>query len=200
VNRPDDRIHILTNRWVVVDPRFGRGDDCFVEMDLGCGKGGLALALAQRFPQRLVVACDVMLGRLRKVVNKARFAGLANIEIVRANGFDLLAYQVPPASVHRIHLVCPDPWPKKRHSARRLVNTEFLRRVVRVLAPAGVLHLATDDEEYCEHMLAAVSRIPSLRADASGEAIADVTDIVTEFEKRWNQRGVRVPHFAFVRS
>lgn len=191
-------IHILTNRWHVIDPLPGHQRTCAVELDLGCGKGALALAMAQRFPDRLVIACDVMLGRLRKVVASARRAGLTNFEVVRANSLDLTAYQLPPSSIDRIHVICPDPWPKKRHQGRRLLNTDFMRRAVRVLKPGGVLHLATDDAGYREFMLEAAAGVPMLVQDRSGRAIADIADIKTGFEMKWNRRGVDVPHAAFV--
>lgn len=194
----NEDIHILTNRWQVIDPTFGRGGDCPVEMDLGCGKGALALEMSRRFPERLVLACDVMLGRLRKVLATAQREELANFEVIRANSLDLTAYQLPPSSVDRIHVICPDPWPKKRHQARRLLNADFMRRTVRALKPGGVLHLATDDVPYREFMLAAVAAVPTLELDASGETIADIADIKTGFELKWNRQGVEVPHVAFV--
>lgn len=196
---PAVSFHLLTNRWEVIDPRFGMPPGCPVELDLGCGKGGLSLAMAERFPERMVLACDVMLGRLRRLANKAQRLGLANCAILRANSLDLVAYQLPPASVQRIHVVCPDPWPKNRHRARRLVTTDFLRRAARVLVPGGILHLATDDDDYRRFMLAAVEKLPEFRRDASGEALADIADLRSEFEKKWHAEGKNVPHFAYRR-
>ncbi|MDT8389549.1 MAG: methyltransferase domain-containing protein [Lentisphaeria bacterium] len=194
----NEGVHILTNRWQVIDPAFGRRGACAVEMDLGCGKGALAVEMARRFPDRLIVACDVMMGRLRKVLATARREGLANLEVVRANSLDLTAYQLPPSSVDRIHVVCPDPWPKRRHQARRLLNADFMRRVVRVLKPGGGLHLATDDADYYDFMLEAAAGAPLLKLDSTGKAIADIADIKTGFELKWNGQGIDVPHVVFV--
>lgn len=195
----DADINILTNSWRTIEPRFGRPASWPVELDLGCGKGGLSLTLAERYPERVVLACDVMLGRLRRVANKARSRGLANVILLRANSLDLVAYQLPPACANRVHLICPDPWPKARHRARRLVNTDFLRRVARVLVPGGVLHVATDASDYRDAMLAALTDLPDFYPVPDRHVIADIADIKTEFEQRWNRQGTRVPHDAFIR-
>jgi len=197
--KPDDHVHMLTNRWVTIDPWFGRPRRP-LELDLGCGKGGFAIALAERHPERLVLAGDVMIGRLRRVVNKALQRGIDNFEVLRANSLDLVGYQLPDACADRVHVLCPDPWPKARHRCRRLVNGDFLVRVARVLVPGGVLHLATDDPAYLEFMLAAIRPLPFFVRDQDGATIADLGGLRTEFELNWLRQGKTVPHLAFVRQ
>ena len=192
-------IHILTNSYQTYDPRSGRAP-CPVELDLGCGKGGLTLEMAARFPDRLVLGVDVMLGRLRRVERKVEQRGLANVELLRADNLDLVGYQLPDGCISRLHILCPDPWPKQRHRGRRLVTSEFLGRVARVLRPGGVLHLSTDEADYIRFMQEAIAPLPWFRPADPAAALADVADIRTEFEAQWLAQGRTVPHLVFTRT
>ena len=136
-------LHILTNSYAVIDPLFGRPAGTFVEMDVGCGRGGFTLALAQRYPERLVLGTDVMLGRLRKIDAKAGKRGLQNLELLRASHTEMLGHQLPDSCIDRLHYLCPDPWPKSRHRAKRVASTDFFVRIARVVKPGGILHIAT---------------------------------------------------------
>lgn len=187
-------IHILTNTYQRIDPRFGRPPR-LLELDLGCGKGGLSLGIAARYPDRLILAADVMIGRLRRVRNKARLAGLTNLELLRASNQDLVAFLLPDNCVSRVHVLCPDPWPKARHRHKRLVTTEFVTRVARVLAPGAVFHLSTDHAPYLEAIKTVLRGVDFFEQD--NDAIDDIRDIRTEFELRWQKRGRTVPHLAY---
>ncbi len=187
-------IHILTNTYCVVDPCFARGP-CPVELDMGCGKGRFLLELAQRYPERMIVGSDVMLGRLRRLQRKVERLGLENVELLRAENLELAAFQLPDRSVHRVHLLCPDPWPKARHRGRRLITSEFIGRLLRVLAPGGILHVATDHAPYLETIEAVVEQAPGLEPAPS--AIADIADVRTDFELQWLAEGRRVPHLSY---
>ncbi len=187
-------IHILTNTYRVIDPWFG-GPRRPIELDMGCGKGGFLLALAERRPDRLVLGSDVMLGRLRRVARKIERRGLCNVELLRAENFELAAFQLPDGCIQRVHILCPDPWPKGRHRARRLITSEFLGRLARLLAPGGVVHLATDHEPYLRTFRVVLGADRRFRPDPGG--VADVADIRSDFEKQWLAEGRRVPHLAF---
>ena len=190
-------IHILTQSYAVIDPWFGR-NECAIELDLGCGKGGFALDLAERYPERLVLASDVMLGRLRKVERRARHGDLGNIELLRANSVELVGYQLPAACVYRAHLLCPDPWPKARHRNKRLVTTDFLTRLARVLAPGGVFHFSSDHGPYLKDVKQIIARLPFFRP--APWLLSDITDLKTEFQLIWETAERKVPHLAYVRQ
>ncbi len=187
-------IHFLNNTYAVIDPWFGRPPRP-LELDLGCGKGRFTLELAARFPERLVLGSDIMAGRLQRLARKVARADLTNLELLRAESDELMAYQLPDACVRRLHLLCPDPWPKDRHRNKRLVTTTFLTRVARVLEPDGVLHLATDHEPYLESWQRTIAALPFFAA--APEGVADILDIKTDFELLWEGQGKRVCHLVY---
>lgn len=163
-----------------------------VELDMGCGRGGFTLALARRYPDRLVLGSDVMMGRLRTIEKKGVAAGLTNLQLLRASNLALVQFQLPPQSIDRIHLLCPDPWPKRQHQIRRLVCTDFLNRLQRVLKPGGILHMSTDYAPYFTDWQEMLCAIPAFVDDRQGAA--DVADIKTDFEQQWTAQGFVVQH------
>lgn len=187
-------IHILTGTYQVFSPARGWTASA-IELDMGCGKGRLTLELARRYPDRLVLGSDVMLGRLRRIDRKATRAGLENLVLLRADNLDLASYLLPHACIDRIHLLCPDPWPKERHRIKRLVTTDFVGRLARLLKPGGVLHLSTDHLPYLADWRRILAVYPSFREEP--QAVADIADIQTEFEVQWRAAGKDVPHLAF---
>ena len=189
-------IHILTNTYQLIDPWFGRSSTLPIELDLGCGKGRFALALAKRYPERLILAGDVMLGRLRKVARKAEQQQLENIELMRASNIDLAAFQLPDSCIRRAHFLCPDPWPKEKHRNKRLFTTDFLTRLTRILEPGGILHVATDHEPYLQEIQGIVATLNLLKPAPA--ALEDIQDLKTDFELIWENKGKTVPHLAYI--
>lgn len=184
-------IHFLTNTYHLHPvPAAAR-----VELDMGCGKGRFTLALAQRYPERVVLGSDVMLGRLRRLAARGEKLGLGNLSLLRAESGQLASFQLPPASIDRLHLLCPDPWPKARHQVRRLVCTEFLCRLRRIFKPGAILHLSTDHRPYYDEWLGLLAAVPFYCACPEG--IADVCDIKTDFELQWNAMGKEVNHLCY---
>lgn len=188
-------VHIVTNTYSTLPPWFGHAGEMPIELDLGCGKGGFTLELAERYPERLVLGADLMLGRLRRLQRKVERRGLENVELLRAESLELVAFQLPDACVRRVHLLCPDPWPKNRHRAKRLVTSEFLGRVARVLVPDGVLHLSTDHPPYLAALRHIVDGLGIYRH--APDAMADIADLQTDFERQWRSRGKGVPHLCY---
>lgn len=125
-------------------------DERPLEVDLGCGDGSFLVAMARHHPQRNFLGVERLLGRVRKVCRKAEREGLANLKVLRLESRYTVEWLLAPASVARLHLLCPDPWPKARHHRRRLVQRDFLEAVERVLEPGGEFLFKTDHEEYFE--------------------------------------------------
>ena len=189
-------IHDLLNDYRVIDPWFDRERTISIELDMGCGNGAFLLALARRYPNRLFLGSDVHSGRLRKTDRRTGRHGLRNVELLMAGNLNLAGYLLPDACISRLHILCPDPWPKVRHHYRRLVNSDFLWRAARILKPGGVMHLATDDPDYYEWLNRLVPATPFFRP--AREAVADIADLKTDFEQIWLNLGRMVPHLAFI--
>ena len=166
-----------------------------VELDMGCGAGSFTVALAERYPERTVYAADVMLGRLRKVVKKMEHRRLTNMQVLRVEARNLIAMMLPDSSLDRIHILCPDPWPKNRHRGNRLLCSDFTTQLHRVLKADGIFHFSSDDEYYCE----AVNKVIAASGlfESFPEGIADLTGIKSDFEKRWLAEGKMVHHRAW---
>ena len=187
----DQQINILTGTYSHYLPAPGIP----AELDMGCGAGSFTVALAAKYPSRQIIAADVMLGRLRKVVKKAERAGLENLSVLRVEARYLIGMMLPDASLDRIHLLCPDPWPKNRHRGNRLLCSDFTTQLHRVLKADGIFHFSSDDEYYCD----AVNRVMAQSGlfAACQEAIADLACVQSDFEKRWLAEGKMVHHRAW---
>jgi tRNA (guanine-N7-)-methyltransferase len=158
-----------------------------LHVDLGCGDGSFLCELAQRQPDQNFLGTEKLIGRVAKVCRKA--ASLENVRVLNVESSYAVRYLLPEASVKTFHLLFPDPWPKRRHHRRRIVNVDFLNSVHRALEGEGVLRIATDQLDYFE-------QIHRVAADHSGFAMidsnpslarVDVDLPLTKFERRFRE-------------
>lgn len=193
MHEEDCHIEILTGRYSGYELPESGG----VELDLGCGSGSFTVALAARYPERRILAADVMLGRLRKLVRRRERLKLDNLSILRVEARYLVGRMLPDGGLDRIHLLCPDPWPKGRHRGHRLLSSDFTARLHRVLKQDGIFHFSSDDEYYCQAVNREMTRSELFVPDP--QAIADVAELKSDFERRWLESGRRVEHLAWRR-
>lgn len=125
-----------------------------IEIDLGCHKGTFLVAMAQAEPHVRFLGIERQSSRVEKCLTKIARLGLSNAWAIRAEGLGDL--RLP--GLRAIHVSFPDPWPKRRHWDRRLVNAKFLEEAWEALEPGGVLRLMTDDEPYFLAMREAVEK------------------------------------------
>ena len=138
------------NWFELLDWRAVFAQDRPLEIDLGCGRGAFLLWAARTYPQRNFLGVERLLRRLRRVDRKAGRAGLDNVRLIRVEATYLIVKLVPDNSVSTYHILFPDPWPKRRHHARRLISAPLLGDVHRTLTAGGVVNCATDHEGYFE--------------------------------------------------
>ena len=149
-----------------LDAAFGRRVPRVLE--IGFGNGEQLLFAAQADPARDYLGIEVHRPGVGRLLNGVAAAGLNNVRVSAHDAVEVLERELAPASLAEVRIYFPDPWPKKRHHKRRLIQPEFVALVVSRLAPGGLLHLATDWQEYAEHMFAVLDAQPELR-NCAGE-------------------------------
>ena len=120
-----------------------------VELDLGCGDGSFLVQIAEKFPDRNFIGVERLLGRVRKVCRKVDRLALENVRLIRIDSNYAMEWLLPAGSFSRIHFLCPDPWPKKKHARRRqMCQLPFLRNLHSLLELEGELIFKTDSPDY----------------------------------------------------
>ncbi len=189
----DENIHILTASYCSLRDLFPL--DQTIELDMGCGSGSYTTQLAAKYPERKVFASDVMIGRLRKLVKRNIRENVDNISALRVESRHLLGYMIPDACIDRLHLLCPDPWPKDKHRANRLMASDFVTHIARILKPYKVFHFSSDDAPYFDAVVEVMDQSGRFVRDDS--QIADLEGIQSDFERRWLAQGKPVRHAAW---
>jgi tRNA (guanine-N7-)-methyltransferase len=167
---------------------FGRKAPLVLE--IGFGMGDATAAVAQRLPDTDFLGVEVHRPGVGALLRQIGDHGLTNLRIVQHDAVEVLRAMVPASSLAGIHLFFPDPWHKKRHHKRRLVQPPFAATLVQHLAPGGYLHCATDWEPYAQQMLEVLSAEPLLANTAEGYAPRPAYRPLTKFEAR----GLRLGH------
>lgn len=137
----------------LLDPQAAFGREAPVVLEIGCGHGAAAVAFAAAHPDRDLVALDVHVPGLARLMALAEEAGVGgNLRVDREDAVAFLVERVAPAQLDTIHLFFPDPWPKERHRRRRFLRPDTLDLIADRLAPGGELLLATDQTFYADHV------------------------------------------------
>lgn len=165
-----------------------------LEVELGCGDATFLVEYAARHPERNFLGVERLLGRLRKLDRKGRRLGLTNLRGVRIECAYFLQYLLPPRCVSALHVYFPDPWPKKKHRHKRLINERFPDLARRVLLPGGTVYLRTDDADYFAQMQAVFGAQPVFRAV---ETPPELAALLTDFEREFQARNVQTLRAAY---
>lgn len=183
-----------------LDALFGRRADRVLE--IGFGNGETLVELAAADPERDFIGVEVHRPGVGHALLAAEKADLSNLKVIVHDAVEVLREQVPPGSLQRVNVYFPDPWPKKRHHKRRLLQAPFLERVATRLAPDGTLRVATDWQSYAEHIDEVIATSTGLRVvrrhEHAGDAPLDRP--VTKFERRGLRQGHRIVDWCIARA
>ena len=168
---------------------FGRSDSLKI-LEIGFGMGESTARIAQAQPERDFLAVEVHTPGVGSLLKQIQEAGLSNLRIIQHDAVEVLDHMIADASLDGVHIFFPDPWHKKRHHKRRLIQSEFVRRLCRKLKVGAYLHVATDWQEYAEWVLEVLQAEPALANTA--EKYAEKPDYrpLTKFENR----GIKLGH------
>ena len=167
---------------------FGR--DAPKILEIGFGMGSATAAIARARPETDFLGIEVHTPGVGALLKQIGELGLENVRIVQHDAVEVLQYMIADASLDGVHIFFPDPWQKKRHHKRRLVQPEFVALLIRKLKPGGYVHLATDWADYARQMLTVLGASPELTNTTDGFAPRPGYRPLTKFE----QRGVRLGH------
>jgi tRNA (guanine-N7-)-methyltransferase len=163
-------------------------------LEIGFGMGDATAAIAAALPGTDFIGCEVHVPGVGALLKRIGEQQLSNLRILQHDAVEVLQQMVADASLDGVHIFFPDPWHKKRHHKRRLVQPPFVQLLARKLRPGAYLHCATDWQPYAEQMLDVLAAEPALTNNASpggaGYAERPAYRPLTKFE----QRGLRLGH------
>ncbi|MBS0580140.1 MAG: tRNA (guanosine(46)-N7)-methyltransferase TrmB [Proteobacteria bacterium] len=171
-------------------------------LEIGFGNGDNLVSLAAAHPERDFLGIEVHRSGVGRVMLALEARQLSNVRLICHDAVEVLERQIPEASVDEILILFPDPWPKKRHHKRRLIQAPFASLAASRLAPGGLLRLATDWQPYAQQMLETLRAVPQLEnlAAQGGFAVRPEERAPTRFERRGERLGHEVWDLAFRRT
>ncbi|MGQ9725171.1 MAG: tRNA (guanosine(46)-N7)-methyltransferase TrmB [Tepidimonas sp.] len=175
------------------DAAFGRRAPLVLEIGFGMGEATAHIARAR--PDDNFLCCEVHEPGVGALLKRIGEQDIGNIRIVQHDAVEVLTHMLPENSLDGVHIFFPDPWPKKRHHKRRLIQPPFVALLASRIKPGGYVHCATDWQPYAEQMLAVLSAAPQLVNTSTDPALGGYVPRpdyrpVTKFE----QRGLRLGH------
>jgi tRNA (guanine-N7-)-methyltransferase len=185
----DDYVIAYEPRLFPSEELFGNSNPLTVEIGFGMGDSLLEMAAAN--PQINFLGIEVHKPGVGKLLHGVVEQNLSNVKVFCHDAKEILAHCLPPASIARLLIFFPDPWHKKRHNKRRLVQTDFITQQLPLLADGGRIHLATDWEPYAEHMVEAMEAVEGIEnLNGAGQFWQQPDRPETKFERR----GIRLGH------
>ena len=175
------------------------GNDGPAELEIGVGKGRFLLGQAAARPEVNFLGIEWSLKYLRVAKERAQRQGLTNVRLFRADARHVLATLLPDRSVVRVHVYCPDPWPKKRHRKRRMFTPAAVNHIERVLVPGGYLDLSTDVRDYFDEIRELVPGSSGLREAEDPLFPNESSGGRTSYEAKYLQAGRPIHRATYVR-
>lgn len=172
-----------------LDSVFGRRAPRILE--IGFGMGDTLLQVAQTHPEKDYLGIEVHRPGVGALLMNLEKSAQRNVRVLCADAVEVLSHNISDAALHAVYIFFPDPWPKKRHHKRRLIQPALVELIGRKLKVGGLLHLATDWEDYAQHMLTVITAAPQFRNTASAGQFAPSPGErpPTKFERRGRALG-----------
>ncbi|MBT8109507.1 MAG: tRNA (guanosine(46)-N7)-methyltransferase TrmB [Gammaproteobacteria bacterium] len=180
------------DRVIDFDKLFDRSAP--IVLEIGFGNGDSLVQQALEHPGMNFLGIEVHEPGVGHCLLKARAAGLSNLKLIKRDAIEVLTHQIPPASLQRINIYFPDPWPKKRHHKRRMIQAGFLQLLHERTAAGGTLHIATDWANYAEHIDEVLGQSGLFRCEERREhdGSGPLDRPGTKFERRGLRKGHRI--------
>lgn len=169
-------------------------------LEVGFGMGETTTSIAQSHPQQDFLGIEVHTPGVGSLLRQIQELGLNNLRLIQHDAVEVLQQMIADASLDGVHIFFPDPWPKKRHHKRRLIQADFVALLVNKLKPGGYLHMATDWQEYAEWVLEILRAEPRLANTVEDYAPRPDYRPLTKFERRGLKLGHGVWDLIFVRK
>ena len=149
-------------------------------LEIGFGMGEATAHIAQLMPHALYLACEVHPPGVGALLKRIGDEGITNIRIIQHDAVQVLNHMLAPESLDGVHIFFPDPWHKKRHNKRRLIQQPLVTLLASCIKPGGYIHCATDWENYAEQILQVLSDEPSLTNSATVSPVAEASAAALE--------------------
>lgn len=161
-----------------------------LEIEIGVGKGTFLVARAKQRPEVNFIGIEYAGPYAKFTADRIRRNHLDNVKMLHADADRFFKVALPDESVFRVHLYYPDPWPKRKHRRRRLLQPDFLNHVRRVLKPGGQFLIVTDHRDYFEHMYTVITEAPGFaRCEFPKLLDSNVHIVGTNFENKYIKQG-----------
>jgi tRNA (guanine-N7-)-methyltransferase len=181
-----------------LDRAFGRRAPRILE--IGFGMGETTTAIAEAHPENDYLGIEVHTPGVGSLLKQIQERNLTNVRVIQHDAVEVIRDMLPVECLDGVHLFFPDPWPKKRHHKRRLIQTEFVRLLATRMRRGAYLHVATDWHEYAEHIIATLSADTMLQNTAQHYAPRPNYRPQTKFETRGRNLGHEVTDIVFRRA
>ncbi len=177
------------------------GNNQPLALEIGCGTGHFILERALAQPQTNFLAIDIYNKGCLKTCKKIDKAGVQNVRIMRVEARWLLDKGLQPESLSAVYINCPDPWPKKRHWSRRLVNHEFLLNLAQYLAPGGDFFFSTDFDNYAASVAEQIRNLTGYRNMLQEEWTHHLADYpISKYMQRFLDKGQQIYYMHYKRD